>query len=96
MKYVERRSLGEIKKTCGGGMKRSRERRRHLKSCQGFHQKKNKTQYKRFRNHTRKTVAGAMRIEANQELNNLYQNSSIVCYFLRRMKKEGKDLEGGR
>ena len=35
-------------------------------------------------------------MEANQELNNLYQNSNSVFYFLRRMKKEGKDLEGGR
>ena len=44
MKCVERRSLGEIKETCGGGMKRSRipqqERRQHLKSCAGFHQNK--------------------------------------------------------
>ena len=32
-------------------------------------------------------------MEANQELNNLYQNSSSVFYFLRRMKK---DVEGGR
>ena len=67
-----------------------------FKELSRFPSKKNKTQYKRLRNHTRKTVAGAMRIEANQELNNLYQNSNIVCYFLRRMKKEGKDLEGGR
>ena len=35
-------------------------------------------------------------MEANQELNNLYKNSNSVFYFLRRMKKEGKDLEGGR
>ena len=35
-------------------------------------------------------------MEANQELNNLYQNSNSVFYFLRRMKKEGKDVEGGR
>ena len=44
---VERRSLGEIKETCGGEMKRSRiplqERRRHLKSCAGSHQKKIRT-----------------------------------------------------
>ena len=33
---------------------------------------------------------------ANQQLNNLYQNSNSVFYFLRRMKKEGKDVEGGR
>ena len=35
-------------------------------------------------------------MEANQELNNLYQNSNSVFYFLRRMKKEGKNMEGGR
>ena len=35
-------------------------------------------------------------MEANQELNNLYQNSNSVFYFLRRMKKEGKDVEGIR
>ena len=37
-----------------------------------------------------------MRMEANQEMNNLYQNSNSVYYFLRRMKKEGKDVEGGK
>ena len=34
-------------------------------------------------------------MEANQELNDLYQNSNSVFYFLK-IKKEGKDLEGGR
>ena len=29
-------------------------------------------------------------------MNDLYQNSNSVFYFLRRMKKEGKDVEGGR
>ena len=37
-----------------------------------------------------------MKMEANQELNNLYQNSNSVFYFLKRMKKERKDVEGGR
>ena len=37
-----------------------------------------------------------MRMETNQELNNLYQNSNSVFYFLRRMRNEGKDVEGGR
>ena len=41
-------------------------------------------------------MAKAMKMEANQELNDLYQNSNSVFYFLRRMKKEGKDAEGGR
>ena len=35
-------------------------------------------------------------MEANLELSNLYQNSDGVFCFLRRMKKEGKDVEGGR
>ena len=35
-------------------------------------------------------------MEANQELNNLYQIFNSVFYLLRRMKKEGKDVEGGR
>ena len=61
-----------------------------------FPSEQNKTQYKRIRNQTRKIVARAMRMEADQELNNLYQNSDSVFYFLRRMKKEGKDVEGGR
>ena len=41
-------------------------------------------------------MARAMRMEANHELKNLYQNSNSVFYFLRRMKKEGKDVEEGR
>ena len=44
-----------------------------------FPPKENKAQYKRLRNQTRKT-ARAMRMEANQELNNLYQNSK--CFLL--------------
>ena len=62
-----------------------------------FPSEQNKTQYKRITNKTRKIVARAMRMEANQELNNnLYQNSNSVFYFLRKMKKEGKDVKGGR
>ena len=59
-----------------------------------FPSEENKNQYKRIRNQTRKIVATAMRKEASQELNNLYHNSNSVFYFLRRMKKEGKDVEG--
>ena len=56
----------------------------------------NKTQYKHLKNQMIKIVDRAMRIEANQELNDLYQNSNSVFYYLRKMKKETKDLEGGR
>ena len=37
-----------------------------------FSSDENKTQYKRLRNQTRKTVARAMRMKANQELNDYY------------------------
>ena len=67
-----------------------------FKELSRFPSEENKTKYKRIRNQTRKIVARAMKMEANQELNNLYQNSNSVFYFLRRMKKEGKDVEGGR
>ena len=58
-----------------------------------FPSEENKTQYKRIRNQTRKIVAKAMRMEANQELNNLYQNCNSVFYFLRRIKKGRKGCE---
>ena len=35
-------------------------------------------------------------MEANPELNNLYQNPNSVFYFLRITKKKGKDVDGGR
>ena len=35
-------------------------------------------------------------MEAKQKLNDLYQNFNSVFCFLRRIKKEGKDLEGGK
>ena len=50
-----------------------------------FPSKENKTQYKHLRKQTRKIAARAMRMEANQELNNLYHNSNSVFYFLRKM-----------
>ena len=61
-----------------------------------FLSEENKTIYKRVRNQMRKIVARTMRMEANQELNNLYQNSNRVFYFLGTVKKEGKNVERGR
>ena len=52
-----------------------------------FSSEENKTQYKHI-NQTRKIVARAMRMEAEQELNDLGQNSYGVFCFLRRMKKK--------
>ena len=58
--------------------------------------RKNKTQYKRLRNQMRKIVARAMRKEAQQKLNDLYENFNNASCFLRRMKKEEKDVEEER
>ena len=51
-----------------------------LKELCRFPSEEKKTQYKCIRNHTRKIVARVMRMEANQELNNLYQNSNTVVF----------------
>ena len=67
-----------------------------FKELCSFPSKENKTQYKRLRNQTRKIVAGTMRVEANQKLNNSYQNSNNAFYFLGRMKNEGRHVEGER
>ena len=61
-----------------------------------FSSEENMTQYKCIRNQTRKIVARAMRMEANQELNDLYQNFNGVFHFLRRMIKKGKDVGRGK
>ena len=61
-----------------------------------FPSQENKTKYKRIRNQTKKIVARAMKMEANQKLNNLYQKFNSIFYFLRRMKIEGKDVKVGR
>ena len=97
MKCVER-SLGEIEEAYwwrNEGVKDTIARKKvAFKGLCRFPSDENKTQYKRIRNQTRKIVARAMRMKANHELNNLYQNSNSVFYFLGRMKKEGKDVEG--
>ena len=99
MKCVERRSLREIKETWWWNEEVkdiiARKKAAFKELCR-FPSEENKIQYKRLRNQTKKTVFRAMRMEGNRELNNLYQNSNSVFYFLRRMKKEGKDVEGGR
>ena len=65
-----------------------------FKELRRFPSEENKTQYKRIRNQTRKIVARDVKMDANQELNDLYQNSNSVFLSFRRMKKQGKDVEG--
>ena len=54
----------------------------------------NKTQYKCLGNQMRKVVAKALRKEDEQKLKDLCQNFISAFYFLQRINKEGKNLEG--
>ena len=100
MTCVEKRGLGEIEEDMWSWNEEVKDtiatKKAAFKELCRFPSEENKTQYKRIRNQTRKIFATAMRMEANQELNNLYQNSNSVFYFLRRMKTEGKNVKGGR
>ena len=60
-----------------------------------FPSEENKTQCNCLRNQTRKIFTKPMRMEANQKLNDLCRNLNSVFYFLRRIKKEAKDVKGG-
>ena len=73
---VERRGLGTIAR-----------RKVAFKVLCWFPSEESKNQYKRLKNQTKKIVAGAMRMEANQRLNDLFQNSNSVFYFLWILKK---------
>ena len=48
-----------------------------------FPSEENKTQYKRIRSQTRKIVATAMRMEANQEMNDLYKILTVFSTSLK-------------
>ena len=95
MKCVERRSLGEIEETCGWWNEEVKDtiarKKVAFKELCRFQSKENTTQSKSLSNQIRKIVARAMRMETNQELNDLYQNFNNIFYFLRRIKKEGKE-----
>ena len=56
----------------------------------------NKARYKTMKNRAKKAVAKAMRKEAEQELCKLSENPNEVFKFVKSMKKDGRDVEGGR
>ena len=56
----------------------------------------NKIKYRKQRNLTRKVVAKAMKREAEKELENLRENPNTIFKLVKRLKKDGKDVEGGR
>ena len=56
----------------------------------------NKAKYKNIKNRTKKVVANSMRKEAKKELAKLNKKPNNIFTLVKFMKKDGKDIEGGR
>ena len=56
----------------------------------------NKARYKNMKNQAKKVVAKAMKEAAEQELRELSEHPNKVFKLVKSMKKDGKDVEGGR
>ena len=55
-----------------------------------------KSRYRKLRNLARKVVAKTMKTEAEKELIKMHENPNHIFRIVKRLKKDGKDLEGGR
>ena len=56
---------------------------------------KNKDNYKEERNQRRKIVSRALRREAEQEINALYDKPNNVFKLVKFLKREGQDVNSG-
>ena len=56
----------------------------------------NKARYKNMKNHAKKMVAKAMKEEVEKGLREVCENPSKVWKMMKCMKKDGRDIEGGR
>ena len=56
---------------------------------------KSKNNHRKARNETKKVIAKAMKQEAEEEMNVLCTKPNDVFKFVKFMRKEGKDIEGG-
>ena len=56
---------------------------------------KNKNKYTKARNETKKVIAKVMRQEAEEEMNVLCTKPNDVFKFVKFMRKEGRDIDGG-
>ena len=54
-----------------------------------------KNNYKKARNETKKVIANAMKQEAEEETSVLCTKPNDVFKFVKFMRKEGRDIEGG-
>ena len=57
---------------------------------------KNMEKYKTMKNRAKKTVARAMKVAAEKEIDELSKTPNKIFKFVKFMKKEGRDVEGGR
>ena len=67
-----------------------------LKEMRKNDTEENKARYKNMKNRAKKVVARAMRGEAEKRLSELSENPNKVFKLVKKMKKDGKDVEGGR
>ena len=51
--------------------------------------------YRKMRNQTKKVIAKAMKREAEKEMEELREKPNKIFKFLKFMKRDGKDVEGG-
>ena len=58
--------------------------------------KENKARYQNIKNRTKKMVANSMRKEAEKELTKLNKKTNNIFTLVEFIKKDGKDVEGGR
>ena len=56
----------------------------------------NKAKYEHVKNQTKKVVANSMRKEAEKDLTKLNKELNNIYTLVKFMKKDGKDIEGGR
>jgi len=55
-----------------------------------------KVAYKKIRNQTRKVIAKAMKVEAEKGMEDMREKPNKIFKFVILMKKDGKDVEGGK
>ena len=67
----------------------------YKKMCKSRSQE-NKARYKNIKNRTKKVVANSMRKEDEKELTKLNKKPNSIFTLVKFMKKDGKDIEGGR
>ena len=52
--------------------------------------------YRKIRNQTKKVIAKAMKMEAEKEMEELREKPNKIFKFVKFMKRDGKDVEGGK